>query len=120
MREYLLGLATLPAVALAGWAGWRATKAVSAWGARKMGGLPVGTASSRAYFAAACACSRRVYTVSLSGVSLVLTLGFDNKDFGAIHKAVYGALVPAPKVNPKWAGRDQARTSTAPGGGPDA
>lgn len=110
MREYLFGLATLPVGALGGWAGWHVGKVVSAWGARKLAGLPLGRASSRAAFAAACASSRRVYTVSVSGVSLVLTVGFSTENFEAIRKAVYGVLVPAPTINPRW-----QRTPTDPG-----
>jgi hypothetical protein len=102
MREYLLGVGTLPATALAGWALYRGGKIASAWGVRKMRGLPLGKASNRAAFAAACASSRRVYTVSVSGVSLVLTVGFSTEKYEAIRKAVYGVLVPAPTINPKW------------------
>ena len=102
MREYLLGVGTLPSLALSGWLLYRLGKLVSAWGVRKLSGIPVGKASSKAAFAAACACSRRVYTVSVSGVSLVLTLGFDTTNFEAIRKAVYAVLVPPATINPKW------------------
>ncbi len=110
MRDYLFGVGTLPGLVLAGWLLYRLGKIVSAWGVRKLGGIPLGAACSRAAFSSACACSRRVYSVSVSGFSLVLTVGFSTERFEAIRKAVYGVLVPAPTVNPRW-----LRTPTDPG-----
>jgi len=103
MREYLLGVATLPAAALAGGLLYRLGKVASAWGVRKMKGLPLGAPSSRAAFAAACACSRRVYTVGFSGISLVLTVGFSAENYEAVRKAVYAVLKPMPAPpSGKW------------------
>ena len=110
MRDYLFGLATLPSAALAYAIGYWVIKGLAKWGARKMRGLPLGPASSRAAFAAACASSRRVYTVSFSGFSLVLTAGFSTENYEAVRKAVYRVLVPPPVINPKW-----KRTPTDPG-----
>lgn len=109
MRDYLFGLATLPVLALACWLLAKGGTFVASWGAKKMAGLPIRSPGEAAAFGAACACSRRVYHLGISGGSLVLALGFDKTNFDAIRKAIYAELVPMPKVNPK-----RKRTPTEP------
>lgn len=110
ITAYWLGLATIPSVALGGWAIWQAGKLLNKALARGLRRLPLNNAHDRAMFAAIAAKVRRAHTVSFGDITIVLALGFNPIAGKPIYDAVYAQLVEPTRVNPKW-----ERTPSDPG-----
>lgn len=99
VQTYLLGLATLPAVALAGWLLWQLGRLVNRAGDALLKQLPLGRAENRAGFAAFAACTRRAHLFVFGGVGIAVMAGYNGKDARKVYDAVYPVLVEPARVN---------------------
>lgn len=96
---YLFGLATLPALAAAGWLLWQLGRLVNRVGDAVFKRLPLGRAQERAGFAAFAACTRRAHLFVFGGVGVAFLAGYDGREARKVYEAVYPLLVEPARVN---------------------
>lgn len=96
---YLLGLATLPAVAAAAWLLWQLGRRVNQLGDRLAGRVPLDDGRSRALFASVAACTRRAHLFVFGGIGVAVMVGWDGTQARQVREAVYPLLVKPARVN---------------------
>lgn len=110
--DYLLGLATIPAVMGSGWLLWQLARLVNRAGEALMKRLPLGRADERAGFASFAACTRRTHLFVFGGVGIAVMAGYDGSQAREVYDAVYPVLVKPARIRLRRTGE---RTPHDPG-----